>query len=265
MIWLESLRSIGGDYIFDNVSLKDISGTLCAIAAIGGVGLTAYFSGKAAVKAQGVNFKEMDKTEKVVHGLKVFGPAILSGLATSGLIIASDRIHVKKEVALGAAVALWKSDYISLDEKVKERLGIDETKEIHKEMAADKMRAAEVSPPKRPGQNLYVHDPYTNQFFWTSRETIAWTMLEANKQLNKNGAISHNAVLKMLGGKPLAKSNLGWSTENCVQDYNWGYYAYSPWIQLDCDLMSDDPSGALVLIYEVEPIEQEPDDLLSNQ
>lgn len=242
--------------IFENVSLRDISGTLCAIGAVLGVGVTAYLSGKAALKAQNINFEEMDTTEKVVHGLKVYGPAIASGAATCGLIIASDRIHVKKEVALGAAVALWKSDYISLDEKIRERLGEKETKEVHREMAADKMKAAETTPPRRPGQDLYVYDSYTNQFFYTSRETIAWTMLEANKQLNKNGAVSLNAVLKMLGGKPKAKSNVGWSTENCVQDYDWGYYAYSPWIQLDCDLMSDDPSGALILIYEVEPIEQ---------
>ena len=78
--------------------ITEHSGTICAGVGVAGVGVTAYFSGKAAVEVHEKVTPEMKKKEKLKIYAKAYWKTLLAGLLTSGAIIGSDRIHVGKEI-----------------------------------------------------------------------------------------------------------------------------------------------------------------------
>lgn len=247
--------------------LDEHSGTVAAGLAILGVGVTSWLSGRAALKAKDTPVPD-DKKGKVKRFVSVYGPAIFSGIVTSGLIVASDRIHANREIALGSMLsvaAVRARDADELERKVRERLGNEEVEGLKREVVKERMEKTEIPKNDNPSNYLLVYEPYTDQYIWTSREAIAWTMLEANKKLAHTLDCRLNFIVKMLGGKPKKKGDeIGWNWENEIQDYNWSYFG-GPWIQIDPVLKDEGYGEVFHLYYQVEPEEQNYENMIYSE
>ena len=248
---------------FDDV--KDNSGTIAALIALAGVGLTAYLSGKAAIKAKDIPVPE-DRKGRIKRFVSVYGRAMVSGAATCAAIVASDRLHHSKEVALGsvAASALAISDdYVRFERRAREEMGDEKTAEIHKAVREEQKGLL-------TDNRILVYEPYTDQYIWTTRERIAWTMLQANRELVTKFDVRLAYIITKLGGKldtPKRKvkaEEIGWNWENEVQSDQWGYYG-GPWIDIDVELRNDGPRECLWLFYRVEPETQRPEDMIYSE
>lgn len=263
--------------------LSDHSGTICAGLAVAGVGVTAYFSGKAAVRVDHEIDCDMDKSLKIKTYIKAYWKTAVSGLATCGLIIGSDRLHVRKEVVLAGVAAIWKRNYTDLDKAMTEEVGQEKAKEIHQKMMDDRM-ANNTNIPDLPedadSNYILVYEPYTDQYIWTTREKILHAMYEANMRLVKDMDVRLSVIIDYLGGTPTLESEeIGWNYDNESQEYAWAYYG-GPWIDLLPDIyrnieddqpipttyrkMGDPPlkGDALCLFYTVDPEEQTPENMI---
>ena len=245
--------------------LKDKSGTLCAVAAIAGVFVTAYFSGKAALEAKEKVKEDMEPKEKAVTYAKVYAKTAASAAVTVGLIIGSDRAHVGKEAALIGVAAMWKDKLVALDKKVIDKVGSEEAKEIHHEILKDQMRKNPYTgrQPDVSKREILVYEPYTDQYIITTTEKIAWAMLKANEKLQKEYDVRLNYIITAIGGVAKPEGHeIGWNMENEHQDYSWSYYG-GPWIDLWPEVRNQD--GTLALFYQVEPETQTPDDMIYSE
>lgn len=252
--------------------LRDHKATICSAVACGGVFATAYFSGKAAVRVEHTIDADMDKKEKIKEYAKAYWKTGIAAGATCALIISSDRIHVGTEAAIAGVAAMWKQKAVDIDKKLIEEVGAERAKEIHHEIYQAKIKDdLENHPEKFPREKIpddgsmtskiLVYEPYTDQYFYTTRETIAWVMLEANKRLMNDYDVRLNYIIKMLGGKPTPLGNkIGWNWENELQDNAWSYFG-GPWIELMPDVR-EDKNGALCLFYQVNPESQGYEDMV---
>lgn len=252
--------------------LKDHKATICSGLACGGVFATAYFSGKAAVRVEHTIDADMDKKEKIKEYAKAYWKTGAAAGATCALIISSDRIHAGAEAALAGVAAMWKQKAVDIDKKLIEEVGEEKAKQIHNDIIQEKIKDdLKNHPEKFPEEKdlpdgsmnskLLVYEPYTDQYFYTTRETIAWVMLEANKRLMNQFDVRLNYIIKMLGGVPKPEGDkIGWNWENESQDYAWSYYG-GPWIELMPDVRKD-KRGALCLFYQVDPDTQEAEDMI---
>lgn len=233
--------------------LKDKSGSICAAVACVGVGTTAYLSSKAGVQAYVTIDSDLDTKEKIKQYAKCYWKVGLSAALTVGAIIGSDRIHVGKEVALAGVAAVYKDKFIRTDRKLTEEVGEERAAEIRKEIASEKM--AEQSIPEeddeeRNGNLIRIYEPYSDQYIYTTQEKIDKTMLLTNKELVMDGKVRLNFIIKHLGGKPTPKVHrFGWSWDNEIQDYNWGFFG-GAWIEPMDGVTKD---GVRALFYNVEP------------
>lgn len=233
------------------MDLRAHAGTICSGLAVLGVGLTAYLSGKAALKAKETPVPEGRK-EKIKRFVKVYGPAVASGVATSALIISGDRIHVKKELALGGAVAMWKSGFLELDKATEEAVGKEKAEEIRSSIK--ERLSSENTDISKLANAIKIYEPYTGQYIWTTRETIAWVMLEANRHLQKEWECPLNVIVKGLGGKVTEEGDLyRWSGDSESQIDTWNFFNMGPWIDFQLIPKQHGAEMVLELEYPVPP------------
>lgn len=245
---------------------KDKSGTICAIAAVAGVFVTAYFSGKAAVEAKEKVKPEMETKEKAKAYAKVYAKTAVSAALTSGLILGSDRIHVGKEAALLGVAAMWKDKLIGVDNKVMEKFGPEEATRIHKEVIEDEIKKHPYTgrQPDVTKREILVYEPYTDQYIVTTTEMIAFAMLKANEKFQKEYDVRINYIIKLLGGEAKPEGNeIGWNMENDAQTSQW-CHGGGPWISFWPDIRRAD-NGALAIFYEVQPETQRPEDMIYSE
>ena len=252
--------------------LKDDKASICAAGAVVGVFVTAYFSGKAAVEVSNNVDPEDSTSEKVTKYAKAYWKTGLSAAATCGLIISCNKIHLGSEAAIAGVAAIWKAKAVDLDNALVKEVGEERAHEIHNEIVQEKIKNdKENRPDKFPStkqdgsmsSKMLVYEPYTDQYFYTTRETIAWAMLEANKRLMNQYDVRLNYIIGLLGGKATPEGDkIGWNWENDTQDYAWSYYG-GPWIEIMPDIRTyNDGTQAFVLFYQVDPEPQGPDDMI---
>lgn len=241
------------------MNLKINKATACTIAGVIGVAVTAFLSYKAGRKVEANPAPEVEtKKEKAVRLAKTYGPALASAITTSAFIISADRIHVGKELVLGSAVAMWKSGYLDLDKATKEVVGEEKAEEIK-----SRLQPSYNCDMSQVLNAIRVYEPFTDQYIWTTKETIAWALLEANKELNKNYICPLNYFIVKIGGrpKPIGES-LSWNTDSETLDYNWSFYGVGPWIDAELVPRKHGPEIILDLFYPVEPVRPSFDDKL---
>ena len=240
------------------MGVKISKATVCSLCGMAGVLVTGLLAYKAGKKAQANPAPESEtKKEKAVRVVKTYGPAVASGVATCGLIFAGDRIHVKKEIALGAAVAMWKEGYLDLEKATKEVIGEEKFSEIEKTLEPEKPEQKDIDESQDYvlSGRIKVYEPITDQVIWTTRECLAWVVLGANKKLNTEFSCPLNFVIKGLGGKP---TSLGddyiWDVDSESQTDSWDYYGTGPWIDIQIVPQRRYGETVLVLDYSTEPV-----------
>ena len=241
-------------------SAQEHSATLCAIGAVAGVFVTAWLSGRAAVKVSRTIDPNMTRKDKTILYCKTYAATAVSAGITTGLIVGSDRIHVGKEAVLAAGAAIWKEKAMDLDNKIKEELGEEKANELKKKIVEDKKPDVLEKPDN--GRKIYCYDPYTDQFFWSSREIITYAMYKANEKLVKDCELTLNFINLILGAKWTKEGEeLQWNYDNVVQEDGWAWTG-GCWIEMIPDVRTIKGKEAFVIFYQVDPMKQIPEDMV---
>ena len=208
---------------------KKHSGTIAAVAGVVGLAATAFLSGKAAVRAHEEIDPNMDTKEKAKLYFKIYWKTGVSFIVTTGCILGSDRIHVKKELGLAAVAIANKDKLVEATKKVREKFGEEAYEEFKREMASDETKkAAEwLSDINLAQDEFLVYVPDAEEFYVTTDKRMNNALYKTNRELN----IVHDARLSyfcsMLGRRvgpglpnPLL-SDIGWRWDNVDQCEQW--------------------------------------------
>ena len=155
--------------------------TVLTISAIGGVGATAFLSGRAAIRVMdikvGLEYQSETKPtrkEYVKATWKEFVPPILMGGATIACIVFAHRIHLQRQAAIMAAYSVLSDKYNDYRHEVIQELGEKKENRIQDTIAQNKVNAG------YNGLNI-IHtgygdilfmDSFTGRYFYSSYEAV---------------------------------------------------------------------------------------------
>ena len=214
---------------------KNSTGILSAIACVGVV-VTAVLTYKGTIKAQETvkewteeKRAELTPFEKVQASAKPLAPAVISGIATMGCIVASHKIdkeHIAVIAASGAGIAKKYDDYRKANvevngkeahDRVMEKLEAQKAEEAN--LCAESMFTVTSLNSKLSTEEFLFHDEVTDQYFTSSLAHV----LDAINHLNRNFTMGHPEVdvqmwCDFLGIINKKKDPRGWFL---CDDYTW--------------------------------------------
>lgn len=204
-------------------AIKDHSGTILSVVAIGGVGATGYFSAEGALKSVEEVKPEMTRLEKVKAYGKCYWKAGVSFVLTSLCIAGSDRVHVGKEATLAGLVAVNKDRVVEMKKKIVEKYGAKEADDIYQEVIKEEAKKNSIgSKPKLRDGEILVYEPHTEQYIPTTIKKIDYALKRTNEQFEKVGKVKINYFNKLIGGKyDFVTGNDGWSKDDLEQAEEW--------------------------------------------
>lgn len=211
--------------------LRKHGGTILAIAASVGVGLTAYETGKATVKATTlVNMNKaepMTKKEVVQDCWKFYIPAAVVGVGTVACILGSNALNKKQLAKMTAAYLAVGKTYEEYRKQVAEQLGREQEEALHK--AALEKKEPEYDRNGEPVRLFY--DPISERYFHATMTRASDAAYYFNRKLAEDGFVSVNDYYGYLGADELgfeAKwDELGWCIDQLI--YDWDLY----WMDFD--------------------------------
>lgn len=210
--------------------------------AVGGVTLTGFLMHKAG--------RRYNPDEPFKKQVKNYIPGLIAGAGTVACIVGANCAHLKIEHAMAGAIAFYKAaseDYEQYGE------------EVYKEFGDGGIPKNVISEDKLKWDNVQIKvwEPYTKQYFETTRQELLWAELEANKLLSSKGTVKLNDVLALYKNckpKPIGEE-LGWSW-----DEDWfcecaSYYWHGGWIDLCPQWEDHNGEHRFILEYGINPME----------
>ena len=184
--------------------------------AIVGVGTTAALAVKATPAAMedlkaatdkkqaetGDTQARLTKAEAVKVAAPHYIPAGISGLITSGCMLLSTHISMKRAAGCAAVATAAQQALNEYSDKVAEKFGAEKEQEVHDELAAEKIRkhasGANTAIQTGNGDHLFFFVPH-NVWFRSDREVIRQQLNLFNAELVKCGdGIPENDLLDLL-------------------------------------------------------------------
>ena len=235
--------------------LRKHGGTLLAVAASVGVGLTAYETHKAAVKATTLvvmnKAEPMSKKEVVQECWKFYIPAAVLGGGTIACILGSNALNKKQIASLTAAyIALGKS-YQQYRRQVAERIG--------SEAEADVLEKSKVEEPAEEDKKLLCYEPFSNRYFHATEAELYDAFYQVNRDFSLYGEVSINNLYSYLGLDYLPeKDDMGWCSDYMINE--WEYF----WIDFVANKQTTDDGLEVYQVYAFQPpipdyLDYEPD------
>lgn len=231
------------------------SATLCAVGAVVGLIISVALASEAGANATEID-ENLEGKEKAVAYVKNYAGTGVATMITAALIIGSDRLHIRNELALGAVAAAWKSRYDQLDKKVQEVIPKEEYGQLQKDLMKDRMAESEKPQTIPPGYILIYLD-CTDQYIVTTKEKLAWAVNALNRKLCEHGDATVNFFVSKLddNAQTTRGDALGWSVDNENQFEVWEYNGCGwPHVNLMQSFMdSKDEAGAIIIYFDIPP------------
>jgi hypothetical protein len=235
--------------------LRKHGGTLLAVAASVGVGLTAYETHKAAVKATTLVVMNKDETmskkEVVQECWKFYIPAVVLGGGTIACILGSNALNKKQIASLTAAYMALGKTYQEYRRQVAERIG--------SEAEADILEKSKVEEPAEEDKQLLCYEPFSNRYFHATEAELYDAFYQVNRDFNLNGEVSINNLYSYLGLDYLPeKDDVGWCSDYMINE--WEYF----WIDFVANKQTTDDGLEVYQVYAFQPpisdyLDYEPD------
>lgn len=212
--------------------LKKSSPTLLTLAAVGGVGLTAYLTAKGTIKAaeaihdheteHGVpNETRQRAKEHVQVAWRCYVPAATAGVATVACIVGANRIGLRRTAAAQAGLFLAERSYSEYRQKVVEEFGSRKDEAIRDDIARD--RVASKEPPTQevlltgPG-NVLSMELLTGRYFACDMETLRRAQNTLNERLLRHDYASLDDFYHLIGLQSTRySSEIGWWSDKLMQ------------------------------------------------
>ena len=235
--------------------LRKHGGTILAVAASVGVGLTAYETHKAAVKATTLvvmnKAEPMSKKEVVQECWKFYIPAAVLGGGTIACILGSNALNKKQIASLTAAYMALGKSYQQYRRQVAERIG--------SEAEADILEKSKVEEPAEEDKKLLCYEPFSNRYFHATEAELYDAFYQMNRDFNLNGEVSINNLYSYLGLDYLPeKDDMGWCSDYMINE--WEYF----WIDFVANKQTTDDGLEVYQVYAFQPpipdyLDYEPD------
>lgn len=230
-------------------------GTILAVAASVGVGLTAYETHKAAVKAITLvvmnKAEPMSKKEIVQECWKFYIPAAVLGGGTIACILGSNALNKKQIASLTAAYMALGKSYQQYRRQVAERIG--------SEAEADILEKSKVEEPAEEDKKLLCYEPFSNRYFHATEAELYDAFYQVNRDFSLNGEVSINNLYSYLGLDYLPeKDDMGWCSDYMINE--WEYF----WIDFVANKQTTDDGLEVYQVYAFQPpipdyLDYEPD------
>lgn len=235
--------------------LRKHGGTILAVAASVGVGLTAYETHKAAVKATTLvvmnKAEPMSKKEVVQECWKFYIPAAVLGGGTIACILGSNALNKKQIASLTAAYMALGKSYQQYRRQVAERIG--------SEAEADILEKSKVEEPAEEDKKLLCYEPFSNRYFHATEAELYDAFYQMNRDFSLNGEVSINNLYSYLGLDYLPeKDDMGWCSDYMINE--WEYF----WIDFVANKQTTDDGLEVYQVYAFQPpipdyLDYEPD------
>lgn len=235
--------------------LRKHGGTILAVAASVGVGLTAYETHKAAVKATTLAVMNKDepmtKKEVVQECWKFYIPAAVLGGGTIACILGSNTLNKKQIASLSAAYMALGKTYQEYRRQVAERIG--------SEAEANILEKSKVEEPAEEDKQLLCYEPFSNRYFHATEAELYDAFYQVNRDFNLNGEVSINNLYSYLGLDYLPeKDDVGWCSDYMIN--KWEYF----WIDFVANKQTTDDGLEVYQVYAFQPpisdyLDYEPD------
>lgn len=237
--------------------LRKHGGTILAVAASVGVGLTAYETHKAAVKATTLvvmnKDEPMTKKEVVQECWKFYIPAAVLGGGTIACILGSNMLSRKEIASLSAAYMALGKSYQQYRRQVAERIGAEEEEKLRME-AAQETKAEDVQRDKDGDVIRLFYEPASKRYFHATMSRVIEASYYFSRELATNGCISVNEWCNYLCADELTITpegdQMGWCIDQLI--YDWDAY----WMDFEYDKqMTDDGLECYYLAPALDPVE----------
>jgi hypothetical protein len=235
--------------------LRKHGGTILAVAASVGVGLTAYETHKAAVKATTLvvmnKAEPMSKKEVVQECWKFYIPAAVLGGGTIACILGSNALNKKQIASLTAAYMALGKSYQQYRRQVAERIG--------SEAEADILEKSKVEELAEEDKKLLCYEPFSNRYFHATEAELYDAFYQMNRDFSLNGEVSINNLYSYLGLDYLPeKDDMGWCSDYMINE--WEYF----WIDFVANKQTTDDGLEVYQVYAFQPpipdyLDYEPD------
>ncbi len=202
--------------------------------AIGGLILTAWWTHRAALKAQDIVLEAVDNKEvdadldwkkKVELTWKVYIPPVIMGATSIACIIGAHNISVGRQAALASIASISTEALKEYKDKVVETIGEKKEQKIRDEIAKDKI---ERNPPSgstvilTDRGNTLMYDSLSGRYFRGDIEKIRRSENTLNKLMLSEDAITLNELYYSWGLPPIKTGDdQGWHIENGMIEFSF--------------------------------------------
>ena len=204
--------------------LRKHGGTILAIGASIGVGLTMWETGKATVKAATLvtmnQDEPMTKKEIVQDCWKFYIPAAVAGAGTIACILGSNVLNKKQLAEMTAAYMALGKTYQEYRRQVQKQLGAEQENDIFE-------KAKTEEPDKE--QKWLCYDPISKRYFHATEAELLTAFYEVNHDFATNGYIALNDFYGYLNLDFVPELNdRGWSIDylGCMWENYWIDFNY---------------------------------------
>ena len=174
-----------------------------------GVPVTAYLSGKAAVKSNDMEWNELEirkvmkqdpapltTKDRISLCWKNYIPTVISGGLTIASIIGSNRLSAKEIAMLSASCAGLMSYKAQLEQEIRKRYGEEVLEDIRK--SVDEKHAKVLIYPEDTGNgDLLCFDAFGGRWFYSSEDAVNMALCELNDEfMNESIELDNDSVLR---------------------------------------------------------------------
>jgi hypothetical protein len=196
---------------------------------VAGTITTAILSAKAGIQAHGLVVAEeqsrtmesepfrnvkLDAKTKVQLTWKVWVIPASVGTVTCTSIIMANRIGTRRAAAMATAYMVTTEAFDEYKHKVVEKLGETKERQIHDEVAQDRMRRVDSSHVVIGEGKVLCFDQYTGRYFDSTVESIKKAMNDTNYEILQQNSASLSSFYDRIGLPPTSFSEeFGWSSD----------------------------------------------------
>lgn len=194
---------------------------ILAGAAVAGVATTGVLAVRAGIRANEIIKEEahvkgeiLTRKEKVAACWKVFIPPVLSGVLTTGAIIASTTISQRRQTALAGLYALSETALKEYQDKIHEKYGPKEAQTLKDEVNSTALTKA--GPPPwddavLPTGDVLCYDKLTGRYFHSSVQKLKTAEAQLNSLIYSGDmCASLNELYSLIDDRQLPECELGY-------------------------------------------------------
>lgn len=159
--------------------------------------------------------------ETFEHTWKYYIPPVLSGTATIGCIVMSNRIGTKRAAALAAAYTISEKAFTEYKEKVVEIVGENQERKVRDGLAQDRVERNPVDGSKvvvAGSGDVLCYDSFSGRYFMSSMESLRKAENDINYKILHEEYASLTDFYNSIGiEKTSISEEVGWNTTKMLE------------------------------------------------